>query len=71
MRKAIGSYHTYSIPGKTAALFPECSEGPALGQNIEDDDDFKLKNSVHTIGIRKLVNQVLTKSFFDLLRIHF
>ena len=23
MRKATGSYHTYPIPGKTAALFPE------------------------------------------------
>ena len=23
MRKATGSYHTYSIPGKTAALVPE------------------------------------------------
>ena len=47
MRKAVGSYHTYSIPGKTATLVPEfavgdlpstldscaCSEGPALGQN--------------------------------------
>ena len=56
MRKATGSYRTYSIPGKTAALVPElavedlpsaelqpdfcaCSEGPALGQNTDDDED--------------------------------
>ena len=42
----VGSYRTYSIPGKTAALVPELtvedlplaelqpSEGPALGQDI-------------------------------------
>ena len=49
VRKATGSYRTYSIPGKAAALVPvfavkdlplnsnlgscACSEGPALGQN--------------------------------------
>ena len=48
MQKAMGSYYTYSIPGKIAALVPEfavedllsaelqlssCSVGPALGQN--------------------------------------
>ena len=48
--KATGSYRTYSIPGKTAAIVPEfaaklqldfcaCGEGPALGQNTIDDDD--------------------------------
>ena len=58
VRKATGSYRTYSILVKTAALFLSlrwkpchrqncnlgscaCSEGLALGQNTDDDDDTK------------------------------
>ena len=56
VRKATGSYRTYSIPGKTAGLFLSlrwktclrqnsslgscvCSEGSALRQNTDDNDD--------------------------------
>ena len=55
MRKATGSYRTYSIHSKTGTLVPKfavedlpsaelqpsscgCSEGPALGQNTDDDE---------------------------------
>ena len=40
VRKATGSYRTYSIPSKTAALVPEFAvNNLPFGQNSDDDHD--------------------------------
>ena len=33
--------------GRIAALLPDCSEGPALGQNTDDDYEYNIHISLH------------------------
>ena len=45
MRKAAGSYRTYSIPGKTAALAPEFAvEDLPLGRTVALVPEFTVKD---------------------------
>ena len=54
MRKATGSYCTYSIPGKTAALVPALAvKDLHLGRISDDNDDMLLKQALYGLSTKK------------------